>query len=92
MSEDLLQTVHSLTDLWKSEQNFDGPLCSVVMEGQQEKPASGAPSILQFLLADSKNGKLGVYFITDSFLMGEEAEAEPVTWHLQLSGCVQFEF
>lgn len=38
-----------------------------------------APSTPQNLLADSKTGKLGVDFIIDSFLMGEEAETEPVT-------------
>lgn len=35
-----------------------------------------APPIQQILLADSKNGKLGVHFIIDSFLMGREAETE----------------
>lgn len=40
-----------------------------------------------------QNGKLGVHFIIDSFLMKEETERESVTWqHLQLSGCVQSEF
>ena len=52
-----------------------------------------APSTLQTPLADGKNGVAGVHFIIDPFLMGEEAEREPVTWqHLQLSGCVRSEF
>lgn len=40
-----------------------------------------------------RNGTLGVHFVIDSFLMGEETERESVTWqHLQLSGCVRSEF
>lgn len=61
------------------------------MYRQRETAASGLPPSFKLCLLRAK-WELGVYFITDSFLMGEEAEMEPVTWHLLLSGCVEYEF